>query len=301
MKIHVSLGDQETPAYEKALGVRLKNTHHNIIKNPQDAEFLVFSPNSPISDFSQLPDLKLIQSIWAGVDAIINNPSLQTPLARLVDAGLSEGMREYVIGHILADHIEIKRFETAQKWDDQWLPLARSKTVGIIGIGVLGQSCATAAQAMGFNVLGWAQSEKSLPYPCYQGEEGLIQALSHSDYVVTLLPHTAQTENIINMAFFKAMKNNAMLINPGRGALLDEQALLEALSQNQLRRAVLDVFKTEPLPTDHPFWQNDKILITPHIAAKSRIETAIDVILQNIERVDQGLEPIYLVNRQSGY
>ncbi len=301
MKIYVSLGDHERENYHNALKNALRGQSHELLDEFGEAEFLVFSPDSPIKDFSELPNLKFVQSIWAGVDAIVQNPTLNAPLSRLVDAGLAEGMREYVMGHILADHIEIKRFETARTWDDQWLPLARSKTIGIIGIGTLGQSVADAARAFGFQVLGWSSSSKSLPYPSYSGEDGLLKTLQNSDYVVTLLPHTDETKDMINAHFLSQMRSDAMLINPGRGALLDEDALLEALENGHIRRAVLDVFKTEPLPNDHPFWTNDKILVTPHIAAKSRLETAIEVILENISRVENGQEPLYLVDREMGY
>ncbi len=124
MKILVSLGAHEASRYYDALEVALKDSPHELVDDPKEAEFLVFSPDSPIRDFSELPHLKFVQSIWAGVDSIVKNPSLNVPLARLVDAGLSEGMREYVMGHILADHIEIKRFEEAQNWDDRWAIIA---------------------------------------------------------------------------------------------------------------------------------------------------------------------------------
>lgn len=301
MKIFVSLGEHERETYEKGLSARIDPAKHQLVTREEDAEFLVFSPDSRIRDFAKLPNLKFVQSIWAGVDSIVQNETLVVPLARLVDAGLSEGMREYVMGHILADHIEIRRFERATRWEDQWLPLARNRTVGIVGIGTLGQSVANAAMALGFRVLGWSQSEKSLDFPTFQGANGLSSLLEQSDYVVTLLPNTPETYDLINAEFLAKMKSTAMLINPGRGALLDETALLDALDKNQIRRAVLDVFKTEPLPADHPFWNNDKILITPHIAAKSRPETAIDVILENLERVSNGQEPKFLVDRKTGY
>ncbi len=228
MKIHVSLGDHECEKYRDALHEALHGGAHEICDEPEEAEFLVFSPDSAIRDFSTLEGLRFVQSIWAGVDSIVQNETLRVPLARMVDKGLSEGMREYVLGHILADHIEIRKFEEAKQWDDEWLPLARSKTVGFVGVGELGQACAKAALAMGFNVLGWSNSPKDLAFPTSTAANGLHELLGQSDYVVTLLPHTPQTEDMMNAAFFAAMKNDAMLINPGSGALLDEEAHLEA-------------------------------------------------------------------------
>lgn len=300
VNILVTLSDEVTPDYSAALAAMPDVTLVDS-SDPNAVEIVVYEPNQPLQDFSIFPNLRFVQSIWAGVDRLIGNETLTVPVARLVDHGLREGMREYMLGHILADHIEISRFEHAAHWNDRWLPLARHKTVGILGFGVLGQAVGEAAAAIGFQVIGWSSTPKDHPIRNLGGAEALAELLAGSDYLVLLLPHTKETEDFINAETLAQMRPNAMLINAGRGALVDEAALITALDAGAIRRAVLDVFKTEPLPQEHPFWTHPKVLVTPHIAAKSRLETAIAIIRANIDNDRAGRPLDYRVDFSRGY
>ena len=303
LKIHVATHHDRRHEYEHALGegAAARGLHIEMIgaENPEDVDVIIFEPSGPLSDFTPFVNCKLVQSIWAGVDSIIGNPTLTQPLCRMVDAGLAEGMREYVCGHILADHIGLLDYASRATWDDKdWLPLARHVRVGIIGMGTLGRACAQGLRALGFEVEGWTRSGND---GTLCGEKGLEDILGQSDYVVTLLPHTPQTENLINAQSLSHMKPSAMLINPGRGALINEDALLDALDGGKIRKAVLDVFKTEPLPDSHRFWTHERVIVTPHIAAKSRVETACETILENLVRLRDGRDFVFEVERAKGY
>ena len=307
MKILVALDAKHRSEYEVTLREAINDAKipFDIVDDTTDPDLIdiiIYQPTSNIQDFTPYSNLKYVQSIWAGVDSIVKNNTLNVPLCRMVDAGLFEGMREYVIGHILADHIRIDHYASKSSWDDsEWTPLARHKTVAILGMGTLGSGVADSLAQFGFNVIGWTRTQRQSQHQSFHGADGMKQAVAKSDYIVTLLPHTEETENIINADLFASMKPSAMLINPGRGALIDEDALLKSINNNSLRRAVLDTFKQEPLLDNHPFWQHERILVTPHIAAKSRVETACETIVENLSQFAKD-EPLnYVVDRELGY
>ena len=172
----------------------------------------------------------------------------------------------------------------------------------MLGLGALGAECASTLAKVGFKVYGWSSTEKSIEnVTCTHGFEGLEKSLFGSEIVVLLLPSTAETENIINEKNLSYLEKNAVIINPGRGTLIDEKALLKSLDDGKLAHATLDVFRQEPLPADHPFWQHPKITVTPHIASETRPETASQVIAANIRRCEKGKPLLYQVNFETGY
>jgi glyoxylate/hydroxypyruvate reductase A len=149
--------------------------------------------------------------------------------------------------------------------------------------------------------VGWSRTEKAIPgIPSLHGEAGLQAALRQADIVVTLLPKTPETENLLNATRLSWLKPGAVILNPGRGALIDDTALLAALDAG-LGHATLDVFRTEPLPADHPFWTHPRITVTPHIAADTRPKGAVRVLVENIRRGEAGEPLIHLVDRRLGY
>lgn len=135
----------------------------------------------------------------------------------------------------------------------------------------------------------------------HHGHEGLRAALSGADIVVTLLPRTPETENILNAETLGWLAKGAVVLNPGRGPLIDDTALLAALDSGQVGHATLDVFRVEPLPGDHPFWAHPRVTVTPHIAADTRPETAARVLAENVRRGEAGLPFLHLVDRLRGY
>ncbi|MEM8570433.1 MAG: glyoxylate/hydroxypyruvate reductase A [Pseudomonadota bacterium] len=271
----------------------------------EDIEFIVLSPDGPITDFTPFSRLKAALSLWAGVERIVKNETLRAPLCRMVDAGLTEGMVEYVTGHVLRYHLDLDQVLTGQDgtWRPEWVPpLAGSRTVAILGLGALGRACAEALVRLNFRVLGWTRRPKEIDgVECANGATGFFETLSRAEIVVTLLPATDDTCNIIAQDALKAMPRGARLINPGRGSLIDDEALLSALEDGHLDHATLDVFRREPLPPDHPFWAHPRITVTPHIAAATRPETAAKTIAENIRRAESGAPLLHLVDRASGY
>ena len=149
---------------------------------------------------------------------------------------------------------------------------------------------------------GWSATKKKISgVKSLVGQEGLTNILSISDYLILLLPLTQQTKIIINSETLKLIKNGAILINAGRGGLIDDDDLLKALDGGKLSECTLDVFNEEPLPPEHPFWFHDKVTVTPHISAPTRLKSSITSILKNITRIKKGLQPIGLVEKERHY
>ncbi len=283
-----------------------KGIKANIVQEcpPDQVDYIVFNPNGPVQDFSVFPNLKAALGLWAGVEKIVDNTSLTAPLCRMVDAGLIEGMREWVAGHSLRYHLGMDQQILHQDgvWRKTVPPLARQRCIGILGIGELGRACGQSLVRLGFNVAGWSKSQKQIDgISCFSGNEGLNKILSMSEILVLLLPQTDETRHIINAKTLAKLPRGAFILNPGRGPLIDDDALLDALDSGQISHATLDVFDVEPLPADHPFWAHPKVTVTPHIASETRAITAADVIADNIERGETGQPFLFQVDRAAQY
>ena len=285
---------------EAGLDVRLSRDHA-----PADVDYIIFAPNGPVSDFRPYTRTKAVMGLWAGVETIVNNETLTQPLCRLVDDSLTDGMVEWVTGHTLRHHLGMDTHINGQDgiWrDESFPPLAKNRPVTILGIGALGAACGQALSALGFPVTGWSRTQKDVPgLRCLSGDDGLRTALTGAQIVILLLPQTPDTTNILNRATLGLLAKGAFIINPGRGPLIDDTALLAALDRGQVAHATLDVFRVEPLPSDHPFWSHPQVTVTPHIASTTRPETAANVITANILRSENGQEMLYRVNRDRGY
>ena len=272
---------------------------------PETVDYVVFAPNGPVTDFSPYTRVKLAMGLWAGVERIVGNETLTQPLARMVDPALTQGMVEWVTGHVLRHHLGLDAHVSGQDgvWrDDVYPPLASERPVTVLGLGELGAACAKALAGLGFDVTGWSRSPKTVDkVRCLSGEAGLAQALNGAQIVVLLLPQTAATENLLNAERLALLAQGAFLVNPGRGPLIDDAALLAALDRGQVAGATLDVFRTEPLPPEHPYWAHPRVLVTPHIAATTRPGSAARVVADNIARVERGETPRHLVDRSAGY
>jgi glyoxylate/hydroxypyruvate reductase A len=273
--------------------------------DPADVDYIVYAPNSGLSDFTPFTRLKAVLNLWAGVEDVTGNSTLTVPLARMVDDGLTEGMVEWVTGHVLRHHLGMDTYLHGQ--DGVWRagsapPLARDRTVAVLGLGVLGAACAQALASLNFHVLGWSRSPKSIDgVETAHGAEGLDATLRQAAIVVLLLPDTPATENTLNARTLSLLPKGAVIVNPGRGPLIDDDALLAALDSGQLAHATLDVFRTEPLPAEHPFWAHPKVTVTPHIASETRAQSAARVIAENIRRGEAGEPFLHLVDRAAGY
>lgn len=267
---------------------------------PETVDYIIYAPANPLQDFTPFTRCRAVLSLWAGVERIVGNPTLTQPLARMVDPSLTQGMVEYVTGHVLRYHLGLDR--PATTWDPLVPPLAQDRRVGFLGLGELGRACAQALAGLGFQVSGWSRSARNAAgIACHHGAEGLSAVLRSSQILVTLLPDTPATANILNADTLAQLRSGARIINPGRGTLIDDSALLAALDSGHIAAATLDVFRTEPLPADHPYWSHPRVTVTPHIAAATRADTASEVIAQNIARVETGQPLLHEVSRAAGY
>ncbi|MFW2543355.1 2-hydroxyacid dehydrogenase [Primorskyibacter sp. 2E107] len=272
---------------------------------PGTVDYMVYAPDSAVQDFTPYTRLKAVLNLWAGVEKVVFNPTLTAPLTRMVDEeGLTQGMVEWVTGHVLRHHLGMDRHivNPGNLWDHEAPPLAPERPVTILGMGALGKACARTLRHLGFPVTGWSRSEKRIAnVNCVHGEAGLAQALRGAQILVLLLPETRETENILSGPALSLLERGAVVINPGRGPLIDDAALLAALDSGHISHATLDVFRVEPLPKDDPYWTHPKVTITPHVASETRPASAARVIAENIRRKEAGLPLMHLVDRLVGY
>ena len=271
---------------------------------PSEVDYIIYAPSSSLQDFSPYTKLKAVLNLWAGVEGVTNNKTLNVPLARMVDSGLTDGMVEWVTGHTLRHHLGIDKHIHGQDgiWRSYVPPLAKDRIITILGLGTLGTACGIALERLGFNVRGWSRREKRVDgILCFYGDDQIDSSLLDADIVVLLLPDTPLTQNILNQHTLNLLKRGAFVLNPGRGPLIDDDALLAALETGQIEHATLDVFRIEPLPKNHQYWSNNKVTVIPHKASETRPKTASQVIAMNIERAENGQELLYLVDRENGY
>ena len=308
IKILFSANDENWKRYKAPLQNALDNKSLDyelgITITPSEVDYIIYAPSSPLQDFSPYTKLKAVLNLWAGVEGVTNNKTLNVPLARMVDSGLTDGMVEWVTGHTLRHHLGIDKHIHGQDgiWRSYVPPLAKDRIITILGLGTLGTACGIALERLGFNVRGWSRREKRVDgILCFYGDDQIDSSLLDADIVVLLLPDTPLTQNILNQHTLNLLKRGAFVLNPGRGPLIDDDALLAALETGQIEHATLDVFRIEPLPQNHQYWSNNKVTVIPHKASETRPKTASQVIAMNIERAENGQELLYLVDRENGY
>ncbi|MFY0309879.1 2-hydroxyacid dehydrogenase [Leisingera sp. D0M16] len=271
---------------------------------PAEVDYIVYAPNGPVSDFTPFTRLKAVLSLWAGVEKIVPNKTLTVPLTRMADTGLEQGMTEWVVGHTLRYHLgmDMQIHGLNGRWHRHVPPLAKDRRVTVLGLGALGTASAKALAALGFRVSGWSRTQKDIEgITCHAGQDGLKAALEQAEIVILLLPDTPATKNTLNAETLALLPKGAKIINPGRGPLVDDDALLAALDSGQVGHATLDVFRIEPLPPEHPYWAHPNVTVTPHIASETRESTAAEVIAENIRRGEAGEPLLHLVDRNLGY
>ena len=265
---------------------------------------VVWAPPQQLLD--EQPQLKGIFNMGAGVDALLKLKLPQNAVVvRLDDAGMSVQMAEYVTQAVIRHFRELDVNERDMR-EGKWAfrrPRAREDfPVGVMGLGVLGTRVAQALAHFEFPVLGWSRSAKVVPgVRCYSGEAQFDEFLAATRVLVCLLPLTADTENILNRRTLSQLCPDAYLINVARGAHLVEADLLALLDEGRLAGATLDVFRTEPLPAGHPFWQHPKITLTPHTSARTLREETVAQIAGKIRALERGEAIAGVVDRDRGY
>ncbi|MBE1291545.1 MAG: glyoxylate/hydroxypyruvate reductase A [Rhodobacteraceae bacterium] len=271
---------------------------------PEDVDYIVYAPNSAVQDFTPYTRCKAVLNLWAGVESIVGNKTLTMPLCRMVDPGMTQGMKEWVVGHVMRHHLGMDRNILGQNgdWTPHVPPLAQDRRVTIMGLGELGSACAEALRDLGFDVAGWSRRAKDISgVTCLHGDDGLKTALARADILVLLLPKTPATENLLNAERLSWMPKGAMIVNPGRGPLIDDDALLAALNTGHIAHATLDVFRVEPLPKEHPYWAHPNVTVTPHIASETRVKTSSEVVAENVRRGEASEPFVHVVDRSAGY
>ncbi|MNV10200.1 Glyoxylate/hydroxypyruvate reductase A [compost metagenome] len=260
----------------------------------------------PMDIGQRFPNLEVLFSTGAGIDQFdLASLPPELPVVRLAEPGVVAGMVEYATMSVLALHRDLPTYIEQQrhgKWAAHRVYPASKRRVSVLGMGMLGRAVLTQLQSFGFQLSGWSRSRHELAgVTCYAGESELPAMLADTDILICLLPLTNETRGILDANLLGALPRGASLVHVGRGAQLDHQALGDALDSGWLSAAVLDVTAPEPLPGDHPFWSNPRILVTPHVASMTQPETAVDLVLENIRRHEAGAPLVGLVDRDRGY
>jgi glyoxylate/hydroxypyruvate reductase A len=262
-------------------------------------------------ELAAFPNLRVIFNLGAGVDALMADASLpDVPLVRVAVPDLTERMTEYVVLHVLMHHRQELYLRESQR-EKRWAPrsqwAAGALTVGIMGLGTLGAHAADVLRRIGFRVTGWSRSAKQIDgVECFCGADQFEPFLRQTDILVCLLPLTPDTRHVLNRDVFTKLNRNSrlgapVLINAGRGGLQDEADLLKCLDDGTLGSASLDVFETEPLPPDSPFWSHPKVVLTPHNAADTDPDEISKYVARQIEHFEAGGALENVVDRGRGY
>ncbi len=311
MKVLVHIDDAEQ--WRDALAKRLPDAEVFTSSAPaekrREADYLaVWKP--PESLLRDPVNLKGIVNLGAGVDALLSNPGLPegVPIVKLRDAGMAELIGDYVrygILHFQRDFDRYRRQQARREWHEHAVVDKADWPVGVLGLGAIGAKVAAMVAADGFPVHGWSRSEKSLDgITCHHGDAGLTDLFGRVRSLVLLLPDTRATRHIIDADALAQLPAGASLINPGRGSLIDEAALLEALGEGEtegrLRGALLDAFPEEPLPDTSPLWSHPRVWVTPHMAGPTPLGEALDQVAEALRAFEAG-DALDTIDREAGY
>ncbi|MDO6712467.1 D-2-hydroxyacid dehydrogenase [Aliiglaciecola sp. 2_MG-2023] len=275
-----------------------------LISDAHTIDVVLGEPNLCIDVLPHCPNVKWIQSTWAGIKPFFDSAPHDFKLTGVKDI-FGPQMREYVFSYLLYFARRIQTFkdlQTNRNWTQPLCAPLQGKTIGILGMGSIGTEIAKTAKHFGMHVIGIAQNIRQLDFVDEFYQLNQLQEFAHSlDYLVVLLPHTDNTEKLIDKGVLSLLNHQCILINAGRGQVIDENALLHALSHNQLQAAVLDVFIKEPLAEDHPFWGLDNLYITQHTAAISKPDEISKIFLQNLRLFNRNEKLINLIDWEKGY
>lgn len=257
---------------------------------------------------ARMPALRWIQALTAGVEGWLALPDLPPRLVLTCARGTHRvQMPENILGalfHLTKPYAGIVLDQKARHWRRRVSQTLAGTTLGILGLGVIGQELARKAQALEMHVIGTRRSPAPLPHVDHvYGPEGTDEVLAAADWVLLLLPVTPETRGFMNAARLKRMKPSAYLLNFGRGEVVADDDLIQAVTARTIAGAVLDVFTTEPLPVEHPFWATEGILVLPHIGGlhPGRDHIVAGLFVDNLERFLAGQPLRETVDRARGY
>lgn len=278
--------------------------------DPSDVRYIFVWKPKPDA-FDGLVNLKAVLSLGAGVDALLKHPRLpDAPIVRFVDEDLSQRMSDYVVAHVTMHHRQFSRFrddQKARRWSQYYPPAAGETTVGIMGMGVLGQDAVTRLRPLGFDLRSWSRTPKVIEgVEGFTGPEAFDAFLAGTDILVNLLPLTPETTGILNRETFAKLRRDRLqggpvIINAARGGHQKEADIVAALEDGTLGAASLDVFEVEPLPQDSPLWAQPNCYITPHIAAISNEQSGVSYFSAILRNHEAGTALPNVVDRKRGY
>ena len=286
---HASFANQDEflKSLKKIFSHKIFTLDQNI---PLDKIEVALVWNLPDKILKKLKNLKIIFSLGAGVDHILKLPSYKnTPIIRIQDPNMRSRMLNHVLSQILIYQLKLNEYNKAQQkniWlDERHTSLNKDLTIGVLGVGYLGKFIANKLKSLNYNVIGYKNTFQQAKYsiPIYY-KKSLKTFLKLSDIIVSVLPATKETRDLINKSFLNQMKKKSLLINIGRGSSLNEMDLLKHIKQNNYFFASLDVFKTEPLPKNSKLWKNQNITITPHVAAITDVDSSTNYIFTKFEQ-----------------
>ncbi|MEQ8364154.1 MAG: glyoxylate/hydroxypyruvate reductase A [Cyclobacteriaceae bacterium] len=261
----------------------------------------------PYGIFKDYPNLKCISSMGAGVDHLLRDPDLpkQVSIVRLVDPYLAQDMAEFVLALIMNHLRDLNAFKIKQT-ESIWRPAEylriRDVKVGIMGMGAIGKRVATELQKTGFDVIGWARTNKEISgITVYAGDAEFPKFLSKADILVSVLPLTSETKGILNKKNMLQLPKNAFVINVGRGEQVVDEDLIQLISEGHLSGASLDVFTEEPLPKSNMLWKHPRVNVTPHIASLTNPTSVAPQIVENYYRLKENKNLLNIVSREKGY
>ncbi|MCX7683877.1 MAG: glyoxylate/hydroxypyruvate reductase A [Acetobacteraceae bacterium] len=297
----------EWEAALSALDPTLVLHRHPFAGDPAEIEAVVMWTGHDPADLRRYPNLRLIVSMGAGVDHLLAPPGPPpgVPVARLVDARLTQAMSEWVLLNVLRFHRQDPDYRAQQAgriWRELPAPDTARRRIGILGLGALGADAAGKLAALGFPVAGWSRRPKSLPgIACHHGPDGFEAVLRQADILVCLLPLTPATRGILDARAFALLPRGAFLLNAARGGHVVQGDLLAALESGQIAGAALDVTEPEPLPPDSPLWTHPKVVLTPHAASVTIPASVAPQVIENIRRARAGEPILNRVDPAAGY
>jgi len=277
-----------------------------IVDTPSpECDIVLGSPARIRAALSSLPHLNWAQSTWAGVEPLLD-PALRRDYILTNARGVfGQLMSEYVFAYLLAHErklLHLLELQKSREWDNSDTGGLRGKTIGLLGVGSIGSELARTAKFFGMKVFGYTRvSESCSDVDRYFHNDDLLDMAGQVDYLVSTLPNTKDTRKLIDAELLDALPNHALVINTGRGSAVDESALINALEQNRIAGAVLDVFEQEPLPQDHPFWATPNLIITFHTSAPSLPKDIVNLFVENYRLFVEHKPLKYQVDFEKGY
>jgi phosphoglycerate dehydrogenase-like enzyme len=270
-----------------------------------DCNIILGEPSRVSEVLTAAPRLQWVQSSWAGVDRLCKTPVridyVLTGVKGIFGNMISEYVTSYLFG-LERGIFEMRQDQTVKNWQPRPYRLAKDITIGIVGLGSIGAHLAKIAHGFDLNVIGLNRSGTECDYVDHvYTQKNLADFLAETDYLVLTLPDTPKTQHFINADTLAMMKSSAVLINVGRGSLINEDDLISALQLGQIKAAVLDVFETEPLPTDSDLWAMSNVFVTPHFAAASFPQDVVEIFVENYARFIRNETLLHVIDFESGY